>query len=465
MPAAALLASAAAAASGFDTGAGGWAGWDTVHRQELRRAAFGSCSRVVKLERGDQLEQPLWGAISDFDPQLWVWVGDAVYPPHGSSVDPVGALRDAYGMQLRNPGYAKLLDRGPEVEGTWDDHDYGRNDAGAELPFRQNSQRAFLDFLTSSQLRAVEARRGGRAAIAAADASAASPQRVERDGVYSAHLWDGGEGRRAAVILLDTRSGREPYHIPSVGAWRWLPAAPLVAAATRWLSAALGLTRQHGAAMLTPQQWRWLEGALRAAEDCDVVFLVSSVQVLTSNPFVESWGHFPSERRRLLELLRANRSRGVTQLVSGDVHYAELLGTGSHPLEVTTSGMTHTCTGPWYGRVCPVMLRTYPKHRPAGLDTTTATQLNWMAAEVDWATEELRVSVRGADGAELISTPPQQLRRDAAGAWDAALRAPGPPEAAETQLVPALIAGALAAAVAAAVARSVWRRLRQPAAH
>ena len=45
------------------------------------------------------------------------------------------------------------------------------------------------------------------------------------------------------------------------------------------------------------EQWSWLESQLRD-EDSSPEFhvLISSVQVFTSNPFVESWGHFPKER-------------------------------------------------------------------------------------------------------------------------------------------------------------------------
>lgn len=46
-------------------------------------------------------------------------------------------------------------------------------------------------------------------------------------------------------------------------------------------------------------------------------------QVLTSNPLVESWGHFPRSRKRLLDLLHRTNPAGLVML-SGDVHHAEL---------------------------------------------------------------------------------------------------------------------------------------------
>lgn len=45
--------------------------------------------------------------------------------------------------------------------------------------------------------------------------------------------------------------------------------------------------------------------------------------MLTSNPLVESWGHFPRSRKRLLDLLHRTNPAGLVML-SGDVHHAEL---------------------------------------------------------------------------------------------------------------------------------------------
>jgi hypothetical protein len=92
--------------------------------------------------------------------------------------------------------------------------------------------------------------------------------------------------------------------------------------------------------------------------------------VFTSNPFFESWGHFPHSLRRLQALLRAHQPAG-TVLISGDVHFAEVMGTpsdrgvdacahggaehavvrASHSdlVEVTSSGITHTSHSEWFG--------------------------------------------------------------------------------------------------------------------
>ena len=84
----------------------------------------------------------MWPVILAAEPDLWVWLGDNVY---ADSADPV-RLRQAYATQLADPGYRTLIERVPVV-GTWDDHDYGANNAGEEFPARAASQQILLDFL------------------------------------------------------------------------------------------------------------------------------------------------------------------------------------------------------------------------------------------------------------------------------------------------------------------------------
>ena len=100
-----------------------------------------------------------------------------------------------------------------------------------------------------------------------------------------------------------------------------------------------------------------------AAQSTDVFFLYlwSSVQFIPNHHatlcpatdfdgspiMVESWAHFPRERRRMLSLLERTRTEGAVFL-SGDVHMGEILRNPAgcmmpYPLlEVTSSGMTHT---------------------------------------------------------------------------------------------------------------------------
>ena len=117
------------------------------------------------------------------------------------------------------------------------------------------------------------------------------------------------------VIFLDTRWFRQSHCIPSVAGK--VPLGAGLACATRWLSA--GLLPHYcsgqepparpargrpvgvagGATAATPNRHRHRSNNHHPRCLC----VVSSIQVLTTNPVMESWGHFPAERERLLRLL------------------------------------------------------------------------------------------------------------------------------------------------------------------
>jgi hypothetical protein len=129
---------------------------DNAWPERLDVMAFGSCSKPL-------WPQPLWDAVAQARPQLWLWTGDAVYLGR----DQPDALPEAYQAQLANPGYRKLLAAAGRVDGVYDDHDLGENDAGRRYPHQRASQEAFLDFI---------------------GVSADSPRRARR-GVFSAHTF------------------------------------------------------------------------------------------------------------------------------------------------------------------------------------------------------------------------------------------------------------------------------------
>lgn len=148
-----------------------------------------------------------------------------------------------------------------------------------------------------------------------------------------------------------------------------------------------------------------------------VTIVVSSVQLLTTNPVVESWGHFPAAKRRLLRLFDKYKPHGLVVL-SGDVHYAEVAGMVA-PLEVTSSGITHTCATPFRGlfrHVCGPMTRIYSEHRwpgawsrDAGASAERAEgpspayiDRNWGAIEFDWDVGVFNVSVRDHRGDPVL---------------------------------------------------------------
>jgi len=244
----------------------------------LTHIAAGSCNR-------QDLPQPLWNAILKFHPQLWVWLGDNIY----GDTDDMALLEEKWTEQKKNPGYSKLLNT-CLVEGIWDDHDYGRNDAGSEYEWKKESQRLILDFLNEP---------------------AASPRR-KQSGIYASRVF-GPEGQRVCLILLDVRTHRD--------------------------------ASQTGGDILGEEQWLWLENSLRSST-AQIHIICSGSQVLPFEHRHEKWNDFPESRERLLKLIGSTQIGGVI-LLSGDRHFAEFSRLknpwGGQPLnEMTTSGLTHS---------------------------------------------------------------------------------------------------------------------------
>ena len=239
--------------------------------------AFGSCNRPT-------LPQPLWSDVANLAPDAWAWLGDNVY----ADTTDIRRTRRLYAEQAARQDYAALA-ASTRVVGIWDDHDFGRNDAGGEYPKKAESQAALLDFLGEPE---------------------DSPRRAQL-GTYASYVF-GERERQVKLILLDGRYHRDkPF--------------------------SRGDT-------LGEEQWAWLENELKTST-AQVHLVASGYQVLPLDQVQEKWGNFPTARLRLLELLRTARTPGVLFL-SGDRHFAELSclcdGSFSYPLyELTSSGLTH----------------------------------------------------------------------------------------------------------------------------
>lgn len=254
----------------------------------LERIAFGSCSRQFK-------PQPIWHAIQEQEPDLWIWLGDNIYPdytpdermlPRGVT-DP-DRFAEAYRQQMEHPDYAEAHARIPMI-GTWDDHDYGRNNAGMDYALKAQSKEAMLDFLGEPE----------------------GTDRRVREGVYGAYCF-GPQEKRVKVILLDNR----------------------------WFAQEQGFD----STLLGEPQWVWLENELECPE-AELVILVSGTQIIADQHPYESWARFPQERARLLKLLDKCKAKALV-LLSGDRHISELSAlrlpeSGRMLYDITSSGMTH----------------------------------------------------------------------------------------------------------------------------
>lgn len=285
MPSISNIAAITAACVAFPClpGAAAHPGHDTPHStsehsdesRTLSRIAFGSCFR-------ERDPAPIWEAVASYSPDAWIMIGDNVY----ADTEDMAEMRRKYRLLQEVPQFARMQREIP-VLATWDDHDYGRNDAGAEYPMKAESQRIFLDVFNEPS----------------------GSERRETPGVYDAPVF-GPEGSRVQVILLDTRYFRSPL----VTAENDLPRA--VGIGGRYIP-----NPDPRATMLGEAQWEWLEAQLRVP--ADVRIIASSIQVVAEDHRFEKWQNIPHERERLLRLIDATDAAGVV-FISGDRHRAEL---------------------------------------------------------------------------------------------------------------------------------------------
>ncbi len=263
----------------------------------LQRIAFGSCAKQDK-------PQPIWNAVNEFQPELFIFLGDNIY---GDTED-MALLKEKWDLLDAQPGYLQLK-RSCRVIGTWDDHDYGANDAGNEYPKRRESQQLFLDFLGVPK---------------------DSPRR-QQEGVYDAPVF-GPVGQRVQVILLDARYHRSPLKVG------FQPGEPGEGYRGKYVP-----NEDPAATVLGDAQWKWLAAQLQVPAELRLI--CSGVQILPTEHGSESWGLFPLQRRKLLELIRDSKAKGVVFL-SGDRHLAEIMrlpaeeaGLGAPLVEVTSSSL------------------------------------------------------------------------------------------------------------------------------
>ena len=371
-----------------------------VDAEPVRVVAFGSC-------RKQKFKQPIWAAVERLRPDLFAWLGDYVYC--SKRIKHLTELESCYASAAASEGGLRGAAR--VIEGVWDDHDYGENDAGYRWPHRDYVRQLFLDKVVR--------------------APADSPRRTQAGGLYGVRAF-GQPPRQVKLLMLDTRYSRADHFIPSIGGSSWLPKPGIIAGLIRAACATLGMGREYAGDILgSEEQWQWLEAELTNSTAA-VHLIVSSVQVLTSNPVVESWGHYPRSRVRLLKLLAATRPAGAL-LLSGDVHFAEFLGrqplldpllpAAAGVMEVTSSGLTHSCGDGAIGRVlCGTVLRLFDGHRYAHAGSAVAPSatgnstrlaqfaspggslaaVNFGSIEFDWGGESATAPAAGPGASHML---------------------------------------------------------------
>ena len=237
--------------------------------EPVEKILFGSCIKQ------DQ-PIPILKHMADENADAVIFLGDNIY----ADTEDMDVMQEKYQRLGENPDFQRLR-QGTRTLATWDDHDYGVNDGGADYPQRENAQKLFLDFWKDSK---------------------DSPRR-KRAGVYDAAVL-GPVGQRVQIILLDTRYFRSPLKRSEerrVGGWYMADDDP-------------------AKTMLGAEQWAWLEGQL--SQPAEIRIIASSIQCVADAAGQETWSNLPHERKRLFSLIKQTSANGVF-LISGDRHWSE----------------------------------------------------------------------------------------------------------------------------------------------
>jgi alkaline phosphatase D len=266
----------------------------------VTKIAFGSCGYQDE-------DQPVLSLAADNKPDAFIFLGDNIY----GDTDNMDTLQAKYNRLGAKPEYKKLA-ASTKIFATWDDHDYGRNDAGLRYPFKQQSKEFFLKFFNEP----------------------AESNRRKHEGIYHTEYIKSGD-KTVQVILLDVRSFRNdllPYDTIAKLPREKYFYTPDYIPHTSTDSNLLGTA-----------QWAWLHDEL--SKPADLRLICSGSQFGIEYNGYEAWANFPHEQKRMLELIKKTKASGVLFL-TGDVHYAEiskLNEPGLYPIyDITASGITST---------------------------------------------------------------------------------------------------------------------------
>jgi alkaline phosphatase D len=319
--------------------------------KSIQRIVFGSCAI-------QWMEQPIWNSISDTKPDLFLFIGDAIYGDwDGENVFDVTeeTLSRDWGKLSAIPEFQQFRKKVP-IMATWDNHDYGKHNGGSDFPKKELTKKHFLDFFDEPL----------------------DSERRKSPGIYDARIF-GPQGKRVQIILLDTRWFKSPFKkdprskeelqkIGKVG--KYIP------------------NSDPDATLLGQVQWQWLEEQLK--KPVEIRFIVSSTQIIANEKGMDEWGDFPVDRQKLFDHIGSTGANGVI-LLSGNVHFAELSKTdeGPYPLyDFTSSGMTH-------------VNETYGKAPNSFGIAGPYIDLNFGLVEIDWQAQpapEVTLKALGLDG-------------------------------------------------------------------
>ena len=216
---------------------------------------FGSCASSET--------SSIWTRIKDEGADGVVLLGDTPY----IDVTDLDRVRDAYRRFSSVPPLAETF-RSIPFWGTWDDHDFGRNDSDGTLPGKENSRQGFINYRPNPTF--------GH----------------DNQGIYTKFRYGPVE-----VFLLDTR-----WFARTESSWAD-PDKPT---------------------LLGKRQWEWLQNGLAGSDAPFKILACGMIWDDKKNTESDDWGTYMHERQALQSWLGDNRIEGVV-LIGGDIHVSRLL--------------------------------------------------------------------------------------------------------------------------------------------
>ncbi|MBA2498522.1 MAG: alkaline phosphatase family protein [Chitinophagaceae bacterium] len=268
-------------------------------QKNISKIAFGSCG-------SEEHPLPVFDLVVKHKPGLFIFLGDNIY----GDTENMDTLQHKYNMLAAKPSFQNLKQH-VNIIATWDDHDFGWNDAGRHYPYKKESKEIFLNFFNEP----------------------VNSARRNHDGIYTSYMYE-THGKKLQIILLDNRTFRDDlkkYNGEFIDDHRYfyeLDYAPY---------------QQSDSTLLGAAQWAWLENELQKPADLRLVCSGSQFGIEYNG--YEAWANFPHEQKKFLELVKKTKASGV-MFLTGDVHYGEiskLEEPGMYPIyDFTSSGLSST---------------------------------------------------------------------------------------------------------------------------
>ena len=270
-----------------------------IFNQNDTRIAFGSCG-------SQNNELPIFNTVATHQPDLFIFLGDNIY---GDTED-MQVLRNKYNQLGNKQSYINMKNN-TSILATWDDHDYGWNDAGKYYKYKEESKQIFLDFFEEP----------------------VTSERRQHQGIYHSEIYNIND-KTLQIILLDNRTFRSNLleyngEVDDDDRYTYsLDYAP---------------HSSSDSTLLGDEQWIWLEKELQ--KNADLRLICSGTQFGIEYNGYEAWANFPHEQEKFINLIKQTNANGVIFL-TGDVHYAEISKIeeeGVYPIyDFTSSGLSST---------------------------------------------------------------------------------------------------------------------------